>query len=87
MKSTIIEQEREYYHNQCLLMQEAAEKVRAFQHDMSNHFSVIDNLLQNGNDDKVSEYVHSLISRENSIPVAYSKTGNIAIDIAPPINS
>lgn len=80
MKSTIIEQEREYYHNQCLLMQEAAEKVRAFQHDMSNHFSVIDNLLQNGNDDKVSEYVHNLISRENSIPVAYSKTGNIAID-------
>lgn len=80
MKATAGEREREYYQNQCLLMQEAAEDVRAFRHDIVNHLNVIENLLQSGKTKEASEYILELAHSEKTISAIYANTGNIAID-------
>lgn len=74
------EQEREYYQNQCILMQNATEDIRSFQHDISNHFMIIENLLRNEREKEAFSYILELINSEKTVPVVYSNTGNIAVD-------
>lgn len=74
------EQEREYYHNQCVLMQKATEDIRSFQHDISNHFMIIEDLLKNKKEKEAFSYIIELINSEKTVPVVYSDTGNIAVD-------
>lgn len=74
------EQEREYYHNQCVLMQKATEDIRSFQHDISNHFMIIEDLLKNKKEKVAFSYIIELINSEKTVPVVYSDTGNIAVD-------
>lgn len=80
LKNVSLEQEREYYENQCVLMQSAAEDIRSFQHDISNHFMVIENLLRNMNEKEAFGYILKMIDSEKTVPVIYSDTGNIAVD-------
>lgn len=74
------EQEREYYQNQCMLMQKATEDIRSFQHDISNHFMIIEDLLQNEKEKDAFSYILKLVNSEKTVPVVYSDTGNIAVD-------
>lgn len=74
------EQEREYYHNQCVLMQKATEDIRSFQHDISNHFMMIGDLLKNEKEKEAFSYIIELINSEKTVPIVYSDTGNIAVD-------
>lgn len=80
LKLVISEQEREYYHNQCVLMQKATENIRSFQHDISNHFMIIEDLLKNEKEKEALSYILELVNSEKTIPVVYSDTGNIAVD-------
>lgn len=75
-----LEQEREYYQNQCVLMQKATEDIRSFQHDISNHFMIIEDLLRNEKEKDAFSYIVELVNSEKTIPVVYSDTGNIAVD-------
>lgn len=74
------EQEREYYQNQCMLMKKATEDIRSFQHDISNHFMIIEDLLQNKKEKDAFSYILKLVNSEKTVPVVYSDTGNIAVD-------
>lgn len=74
------EQEREYYQNQCMLMKKATEEIRSFQHDISNHFMIIEDLLQNEKEKDAFSYILELVNSEKTVPVVYSDTGNIAVD-------
>lgn len=74
------EHEREYYQNQCILMQKATEDIRSFQHDISNHFMIIEDLLRNEKEKDAFSYILELVNSEKTVPVVYSDTGNIAID-------
>ena len=80
LEAAYIEQERTYYKNQCGIMQSATEDMRSFKHDISNHFSVLSNLLKNSNNKKASDYLDELISSEKTSATIYSDTGNIAVD-------
>lgn len=80
LKLVISEQEREYYQNQCTLMQNATEDIRSFQHDISNHFMIIEDLLKNEKEKEAFSYILELVNSEKTIPVVYSDTGNIAVD-------
>ena len=64
-KATVAEQEKNYYQNQCQLMQNAVEDTRRFHHDISNHFS---------------QYLQELIQKEEKKSVLYSTSGNIVVD-------
>lgn len=75
-----LEQEREYYQNQCILMQKATEDIRSFQHDISNHFMIIEDLLRNEREKDAFSYILELINSEKTVPAVYSDTGNIAVD-------
>lgn len=80
LKLAMLEQEREYYRNQCILMQKATEDIRSFQHDISNHFMIIGNFLRSKKEKEAFSYILELINSEKTVPVVYSDTGNIAVD-------
>lgn len=79
MESALIEQERELYYNQCLIMQSSAEGVKKFRHDISNHLSAIYEMLENKSYDDAESYVGSLIDINKPV-VVYSQSGNVIID-------
>ncbi len=74
------EQEREYYQYQCTLMQNATDDIRSFQHDISNHFMIIEDMLKNEKEKEAFAYILELVNSEKTVPVIYSATGNIAVD-------
>lgn len=80
LKAVISEQERTYYYNQCLLMQESAEDVRDFKHDMSNHLLLLQNFINEGKEKQAKSYINELTKEYQKIKTVYSATGNIAID-------
>lgn len=80
LKAAVSEQERTYYYNQCILMQESAEDVRAFKHDMNNHLSLLKKFMD---DDKIKEtkaYINELVREHRELKTLYCATGNVAID-------
>ncbi|MCM1269782.1 MAG: GHKL domain-containing protein [Ruminococcus flavefaciens] len=78
--SVTLEQERLYYQNQCILMQKATEDIRSFQHDISNHFMIIEDLLRREKEKEAFTYIIELVKSEKTVPITYSDTGNIAVD-------
>ena len=77
LKSALHTQERDYYLSQCQLMQESAEQIRSYRHDMNIHLAAIKGYSI---DNKVvTDYLDNLLgSLEEG--EAYSDTGNIAFD-------
>ena len=80
LKASFIKQEREYYKKQCEVMQKSSENLRSIKHDLTNHFTVIDNLLDSNNVNEATNYLHELIKSDKTANIIYSDTGNIAVD-------
>lgn len=78
-KATAAEQEKNYYQNQCQLMQNAVEDTRRFHHDISNHFSIVETFLEDHKTNEASQYLQELIQKEKK-SVLYSTSGNIVVD-------
>lgn len=74
------EQEKNYYQNQCQLMQNAVEDTRRFHHDISNHFSIVEAFLEGHKTNEASQYLQELIQKEEKKSVLYSTSGNIVVD-------
>lgn len=72
-------QEKEYYYNQCLLMQESVEQVRTVRHDLVSHLAAIRNFTDNGDVELIKKYLDRLVSDIKKSEV-YSNTGNVAFD-------
>ncbi len=79
-KATAAEQEKNYYQNQCQLMQNAVEDTRRFHHDISNHFSIVEAFLEGHKTNEASQYLQELIQKEEKKSVLYSTSGNIVVD-------
>ena len=75
----ILMAEREYYHEQSVLLQHNYEETRKFRHDIRNRLTVINELLATENYKKAIDYI-SLLSEKMEDTKMYSKTGNVAID-------
>lgn len=79
-KARITEAERNYYYNQCKLMQRSTEDILRFRHDINNHFTVISNLIAKCDYNDAKVYIEQLIKSNDNTAVMFSQTGNIIID-------
>ena len=77
LKSALNSQEKEYYFNQCHLMQESVDKMKSYRHDMKLHLTALKDFSK---DNKVAiDYLNSLLGDIEKSDI-YSDTGNIAFD-------
>ena len=76
----IAKKERQYFMNQCTLMQQTAEDTRKIRHDMVNHYIVLQELIESEDTYNAKEYLSNLIRCEKRLRCIYSQTGNIVID-------
>ena len=77
LRSELQAKEKEYYFDQCRLMQESMEKVKSIQHDMKLHLTTLRDYA--ADNQAATDYLNSLLDDiEDS--ETYSDTGNIAFD-------
>ncbi len=80
LEAAIFSQEKEYYYNQCRYMEASAESARSFRHDTRNHLFTISEIIKKGNSEQAQLYIRTIVNEKLSADVAFSDTGNIAID-------
>lgn len=56
------------------------EKIRAFQHDVKNHFMYLEELAQNGSVDKIQEYIRDIEGQLGAIDKRIYLVGNSVMD-------
>lgn len=78
IQKEMIEKEKQYYYKQVELMQENEKKLSDFRHDINNHLSVIQGMLENDSE-STKKYVEKLVNKVENTRT-FSNTGNIAID-------
>jgi len=79
LEKLLYKQEKEYYYNQCELMQSSTDNLRLFRHEIRNHLTALNGLWEARDSDKVQAYFKTLIGEIES-DVSCSNTGNIAFD-------
>jgi sensor histidine kinase regulating citrate/malate metabolism len=79
LKNTLLEQEKEYYYNQCELMRESTESLNAFKHDIRKHLSTISDYVKQDQKDEATDYLTKLNGKVSS-DTSYSESGNTAFD-------
>ncbi|MDR2167933.1 MAG: GHKL domain-containing protein [Clostridiales bacterium] len=72
-------QKNEYYRVQCRLMQESAEGLKSFKHDIKNQLTVLSDYAVQDRMEDVKEYLEKLLGAVE-LGEIYSQTGNIAFD-------
>lgn len=80
IKNVILNQEREYYYKQCLIMQKAVENTQSFRHDYNNHISILNEFISKGEISSAEKYISNLREEHQKYTSIYSSTGNIPID-------
>ena len=79
LNSMLHAQEKEYYFNQCQLMQESADSMSSFKHDITSHLSTIKDYAIKNSVDNITEYLDGLLG-DIIKTESYSNTGNTAFD-------
>ena len=79
LEAALREREKEYYLEQCQLMQESLDQVVSVRHDMKAHLAVINGYATEAGATKAAEYIDGLLGGMNMAKM-HSDTGNIAID-------
>lgn len=79
MNEALLEQEKNYYLNQCELMKESTEQLRAFRHDMKNQLYVIKKMCDDNMNDEVSVQLGKHAEKLD-IKTSYSNSGNMIVD-------
>jgi sensor histidine kinase YesM len=79
LESTLLEQEKEYYYNQCELMRESTDNLHSFKHDIKHHLTATNDYIKQSKSEEASDYLVKLIG-EVSVNTSYSTTGNTALD-------
>ena len=59
-KATVLAKEREMYYNQCVMMQETAENLQRFKHDINNQFISIKELVSSEKYDELKKIISAL---------------------------
>ena len=79
LETALLTKEREYYYNQCGLMQDSMEYIQSFKHDITNHLLAASEYIKHGQSEQAAEYLGKLIGNVGK-DKTYSDTGNIAFD-------
>lgn len=79
MNEALLKQEKSYYLNQCELMKESTEQLRAFRHDMKNQLFVIKEMCDKNLCGDASVQLGKY-AEEIEIKTHYSNSGNMVID-------
>lgn len=78
-QNQLLNQQREYYHNQCIQVQKLWEDMREFRHDIKNRYIHEKLLLKNGEYYELSKCYDKAIDTINGENI-YAKSGNVYID-------
>ncbi|MBP3617207.1 MAG: GHKL domain-containing protein [Lachnospiraceae bacterium] len=78
-EAAVLEKERELYYNQCTMMQNSTNELRAFRHDLKNQLIGVSELMGVGKYEEAKELVGGLSGKLNT-KILFSATGNIPID-------
>lgn len=78
-EATVLEKERELYFNQCTMMQNSTNELRAFRHDIKNQLIGVSELISGGKYEEAKKLVGGLSGKLNT-KLLFSTTGNIPMD-------
>ena len=78
-EATVLEKERELYYNQCTMMQDSTNELRAFRHDLKNQLIGVSELMSTENYEEAERLVGELSGKLDT-KMLFSTTGNIPID-------
>ena len=79
IKNELVNQEREFYYNQCEIMHTMSKEIAGLQHDMKNHFFALHELINEGEYSKAKDYILKLTEKSSGQAIICD-TGNIVID-------
>lgn len=79
INEALLKQEKSYYLNQCELMKESTEQLRAFRHDMKNQLFVIKEMCDKNLCSEASVQLGKY-AEEIEIKAHYSNSGNMVVD-------
>ncbi|MCL2216559.1 MAG: ATP-binding protein [Defluviitaleaceae bacterium] len=79
LKSARQAQEKEYYFNQCQLMQESVENIKSMRHDMKLHLATARDFISTDKTGEATAYLNGLLG-DIEESGAYSNTKNTAFD-------
>ncbi len=78
-ETAVLEKEREFYYNQCTMMQNSTNELRAFRHDLKNQLIGVSELMGAGKYEEAKELVGGLSGKLNT-KILFSTTENIPVD-------
>lgn len=78
-ESAVLEKERELYYNQCTMMQDSTNELRAFRHDLKNQLIGVSELMGAENYEEAKTLVSELSGKLNAKSL-FSTTGNVPMD-------
>lgn len=78
-EAAVVLSEKEYYHQQAVLLKEKYEELRQYRHDMKNRIIAIQQMIKEKQYDTVLEYTGE-IADKLSQTLTYSNSGNVALD-------
>lgn len=78
-RQTIVNKEKDYYHEQLELLKRKQNELSMFRHDIKNHLAAIQQMIHDGQYENAGQYTDNIACKINHKDI-YSSTGNIAID-------
>jgi len=78
-EAAVLEKEREFYYNQCIMMQNSTNELRAFRHDLKNQLIGVSELISAEKYEDATKLVGGLSGKLNT-KILFSTTGNIPMD-------
>jgi len=79
LEAMLFKKEKEFYFNQCEIMQTSANNLQSFSHDIKNHLMVLNSFIDNNKTEESKKYLSELIGKMD-IEDVFSSTGNITFD-------
>ena len=78
-EAAVLEKERELYFNQCTMMENSTNELRAFRHDLNNQLIGVTELIENRKYMEAEELI-GVLSKKLNTGILFSRTGNIPVD-------
>lgn len=78
-RAVVALREKDYYHEQVVLLKEKYEELRQYRHDMKNRMIVVERMVRDKQYDMILKYTEELSKKIDQISL-YCNTGNIALD-------
>lgn len=77
-EKNILEQQNMAYENQTEIINQSTESIKAFRHDMKNHFIMVNEMYKNNKSDEIETYIEGIIDELDS--GSFSRSDNFVID-------